>query len=152
MPAIRRLALFLAHCAAAGRPIAEIAIKLVANKAMVQANIKHMGLDDITDVISFPHAPMPGEERHALRGDIIVNAQLAMQEGATRGCPAHELALYIAHGLDHLAGGTDSTPASRQKMRRRELAWLKKARKAGLLPPRQQAIPKKRAAISTSQE
>jgi ssRNA-specific RNase YbeY (16S rRNA maturation enzyme) len=40
-----------------------------------------------------------------------------------------ELALYIAHGFDHLSGADDDTPARRAAMRRTEMRWL-----AGLQP------------------
>ena len=36
-----------------------------------------------------------------------------------------ELALYLAHGCDHLTGADDATPAGRARMRRRELGWLR---------------------------
>jgi len=30
----------------------------------------------------------------------------------------------VAHGMDHLSGADDLTPADYDRMRRRELAWL----------------------------
>jgi len=68
-----------------------------------------------------------------LSGELIVNVQRAAEEGNRR--PAwgfdKELALYLAHGLDHLTGENDDTPASRRRMRQRELRWLKKVGNTG---------------------
>jgi len=49
------------------------------------------------------------------------------------GGPDRELALYLAHGCDHLAGADDATPRQRAAMRRRELRWLRAAAHADLL-------------------
>jgi len=58
-------------------------------------------------------------------GEMVVNAERAREEGAKRdGGTARELALYVAHGFDHLAGADDDTPARRRAMRRRETRWL----------------------------
>lgn len=59
-----------------------------------------------TDVIAQSYQPVPGAQ--AAAAEIIINAELAAAEGRRRrGGPARELALYLAHGLDHLAGGRD---------------------------------------------
>ena len=59
------------------------------------------------------------------RSAAFYNLERARAEGRGRpGGPARELALYLAHGLDHLAGADDDVPARRRAMRRRETAWL----------------------------
>jgi len=76
-----------------------------------------------TDVVTQAYAAVPGV--CAATAELIVNAERAREEGRRRaGGPARELALYLAHGLDHLAGRDDDTPARRRAMRRRETAWL----------------------------
>ena len=76
-----------------------------------------------TDVVSQSYAAVPGVG--AATAELILNAERARAEGRARaGGPARELALYLAHGLDHLAGADDDTPARRRAMRRRETAWL----------------------------
>jgi ssRNA-specific RNase YbeY (16S rRNA maturation enzyme) len=79
-----------------------------------------------TDVISQAYRPAPGAA--AWTGDILVNVQRAAQMRS----PDAELALYVAHGCDHLCGGRDGTPAARARMLRRERAWLRQARREGL--------------------
>ena len=81
------------------------------------------GLHVQTDVVAQAYAAVPGV--CAETAELILNAERARIEGRRRlGGPARELALYLAHGLDHLAGHDDDTPARRRAMRRRELAWL----------------------------
>lgn len=76
-----------------------------------------------TDVVAQAYAAVPGAG--PATAELILNAERAKQEGQSRpGGPARELALYLAHGLDHLAGRDDDTPARRRAMRRRETAWL----------------------------
>ena len=76
-----------------------------------------------TDVVVQAYAAVPGVS--AASAEIVLNADRARAEGRRRaGGPARELALYLAHGLDHLAGASDHTPARRRAMRRRETAWL----------------------------
>ena len=76
-----------------------------------------------TDVVSQSYEAVPGV--CPATAELVLNAERAKQEGQRRvGGPARELALYLAHGLDHLAGADDDTPARRRAMRRRETAWL----------------------------
>ncbi|MBQ3810327.1 MAG: hypothetical protein II839_05855, partial [Kiritimatiellae bacterium] len=51
-------------------------------------------------------------------------ATLLPDERALRWNADAELALYLAHGFDHLAGSDDATAAGYRAMRRRELRWL----------------------------
>jgi len=81
------------------------------------------GVRQQTDVVSQDYAAIPGFSEAS--AELVLNAERAKAEGFHRpGGPARELALYLAHGLDHLAGQEDDTPARRQAMRRRETAWL----------------------------
>ena len=51
-------------------------------------------------------------------------ATLLREEKDIPWSAGHELALYIAHGLDHLSGADDATYEGYRTMRRRELRWL----------------------------
>ncbi len=95
-------------------------------------NLEYFGKNRPTDVISFRYEPVPGENE-GWSGDLIVNVDRAVQEGTTRGKIDYELALYIAHGFDHLSGAEDDTDEKRKKMRATETAWLRAASKEGLL-------------------
>ncbi len=84
-----------------------------------------------TDVIAVRYDAIPGEDQSGTVAELYVNVERAVQL-ARRGWPAgRELALYLAHGCDHLAGEDDATPDQKAQMRRRELKWLREAEKAG---------------------
>jgi len=89
---------------------------------------------EVTDVIALRYDPIPGIDTHTT-AEIFVNVQRAMQcKLKRRGwSPSKELALYIAHGCDHLTGGVDDTEPERNRMRRRELGWLRQAQAFGVL-------------------
>ncbi len=95
---------------------------LTDDAGITQYNREFFGKDRPTDVISFRCEPVPGEE--GATGDLIVNAERAVQEGLNHNGINAELALYIAHGFDHLSGAEDHTPARRSAMRRTELGCL----------------------------
>jgi probable rRNA maturation factor len=116
------------------RPIAwsEVSLVLVDDDGITQTNREYFGKNRPTDVISFRYDPVPGED-DAWCGDLIINVDRAVSEGTARGDINYELALYIAHGFDHLTGAEDDTPEKRKKMRATETAWLRNAAQDGLL-------------------
>lgn len=89
---------------------------------MIPYNREFFGKDRPTDVISFRCDPVPGED--GVTGDLIVNVERAVQEGPDHSGADAELALYIAHGFNHLSGADDNTPGKRAAMRRTELRRL----------------------------
>ena len=90
--------------------------------------------DEPTDVISFRYNPLPGESPALPSGEVVVNAQRAAAVGRKYGGIAREVALYLAHGFDHLAGADDASPGQRARMRQRELRWLRAAHRLKLFP------------------
>lgn len=114
-------------------PPARLALLLVDDASMPAYKARAFGRPLQTDVLSLRYLPLPGAPPGG-EAELIVNAQLALRQGRRRpGGPPHELALYIAHGIDHLTGANDASPIARRQMRRRELAWLQTL--APLLPP-----------------
>ncbi|HPA78527.1 MAG TPA: rRNA maturation RNase YbeY [Kiritimatiellia bacterium] len=109
-----------------------VSLTLTDDAGITAANRAYFGKDSPTDVISCAYDPLPGEA--GLRaGEVIVNVQRAREEGARRDGMDLELALYIAHGCQHLAGRDDAVPAARAAMRRCENAWLRRAQRLGLI-------------------
>jgi len=97
-----------------------------------ELNAAHLGHRYSTDVLSFRYDPMPGEDAQYV-GEVVINVAMAARKGMRAGwSPEREVALYIAHGCDHLSGATDEDVAQRRRMRRRELRWLRGASDAGL--------------------
>ncbi|HEY5621557.1 MAG TPA: rRNA maturation RNase YbeY [Pontiella sp.] len=104
----------------------EVCAVLVDDEGIAQPNREYFGKNRPTDVISFRYDPVPGEGE-GYSGDLIINVERAMQEGTARGRTDYELALYLAHGFDHLSGAEDDTDEKRRKMRATETAWLRAA-------------------------
>ncbi len=106
-------------------PWRAVAVHLVDDRESARLNMAIMGHEGPTDVITQRYDPIPGEPA-GLTGELFVNADCAVREGARRAgwTPARELLLYTAHGMDHLSGACDTDEAGYRAMRRRELSWL----------------------------
>jgi rRNA maturation RNase YbeY len=108
-------------------PWREVTIHLLDDAGIAPVNAAIMAHDGATDVITQRYEPCPGEP-DGLIGELFVNVERAVRVAPRRaGWSAdRELALYLAHGCDHLTGADDGTPGERALMRRRELAWLRR--------------------------
>lgn len=84
------------------------------------------GAEGPTDVVTQRYDAMPGEAE-GVYGELYVNVEQAIRAAPKRRgwSPAKELLLYVAHGMDHLSGADDLKPRDYDRMRRRELGWLK---------------------------
>lgn len=109
-------------------------VLLVGDRASAAAHRSANGADGPTDAITLLYAATPAEPA---RAEILLDPLVARRAAAARdpdtllpeerGLPWDgdlELALYLAHAFDHLAGSDDATPAGYRAMRRRELRWL----------------------------
>lgn len=87
-----------------------------------------MGLNAPTDVLAFDLGC--ARRQGWLDGEIVLCADIARREAARRGgalaAARAELALYLVHGLLHLAGYDDHTPRGFQRMHQREDELLNK--------------------------
>jgi len=125
IPAIRTLVREFADKALDVSQWREICVVLVDDQESGEIHHATFGDPSPTDVITLRY--LDGD---TLDAELIVNVQRAVEEGKKRSrraawSPRHELALYLAHGIDHLSGADDATPADRARMRRRELRWIK---------------------------
>ena len=104
----------------------EVAVILQNDDESAEAHLAINGAEGPTDAITQPYDAMPGEP-DGVYGEVYVNCDQALRAAPKRrGWSAcHELLLYIAHGMDHLSGADDHSPADYSRMRRRELSWLK---------------------------
>ena len=132
---------------------ASISIALVDDAALRTLNARHLGHDYDTDVLSFlleceedaceddaaasssdADRNVPRGRGKRIEGEVIVSAEMAAHMARQyRWSPAHELALYVVHGLLHLAGYDDLTDDERELMRARERAVLSRL---DIVPPR----------------
>jgi probable rRNA maturation factor len=95
-----------------------VSLALVDDATIATVNIKHLGHEGPTDVISFRFS----DEREAvLSGELVVSAERALAVAQQHGIdPLAELSLYVVHGLLHLCGYDDLTASGVRAMRRRE--------------------------------
>ena len=107
--------------------IASLTLILTDDETSARYNKLLLDHDGPTDIITQSYAPLP-HEPPGLVAEFYINLDRAWHVGqtATGVSPDRELLLYIAHGLNHLAGHDDATPALRRAMRRRENSWLKR--------------------------
>jgi probable rRNA maturation factor len=134
LPALQKLADWLAkkvEAKTAPEIWNEVCIVLTDDEGIAEPNREYFGKDRPTDVISFRYDPVPGED--GITGDLIVNVDRAVQVGPDHKGNDYELALYIAHGFDHLTGAEDDTPEKKEAMLNTETGWLTAADKDGLL-------------------
>ena len=119
--ALRKLA--RAFAAKSGRPLRDVTIILVDDAGIAPINVAAVGHDGATDVITMVYPSLPGEEPGD-SAEIVLNVECAWKQGGGGDGADRELAYYLAHAFDHLAGHDDDTPAARTSMHRRERRWL----------------------------
>ncbi len=113
----------------------ELLLIITDDAGISEINKEVFGRPNATDVISVSYEPMPHISDKST-AEIIVNVQRAVEAASRIGKHWNrqkEFALYIAHGCDHLWGEDDHDNASRKRMRRRELNWLKELNQNNLL-------------------
>ena len=91
----------------------EIEIAFVSEKEMISLHCRFLQDSSSTDVITFPY------------GEILVNAEMASHYAKSENLSLEqELALYVLHGLLHLAGYNDDSDERRREMKSAETSFL----------------------------
>ena len=126
--ALRAAAAFFAEKSSARIGVRFCAVTVILQDDAFSAEVHEAinGACGATDVITQRYDAMPGEAE-GVYGELYVNVDRALCAAPKRRgwSPAKELLLYVAHGMDHLSGADDLKPKDYDRMRRRELAWLK---------------------------
>ena len=127
---LRSAAEFFASRSAArvGVPFRAVAVVLQDDAFSAEVHLAVNGAEGATDVVTQRYDAMPGEEP-GVYGELYVNCDRALGAAPRRRgwSAAKELLLYVAHGMDHLSGADDLSPADYARMRRRELSWIRQA-------------------------
>jgi probable rRNA maturation factor len=85
----------------------EVSVIVISDRRMAELHKRFLQEPGPTDVITFQH------------GEIFVSTETARRQArAFRTSQEHELRLYIVHGLLHLRGYDDKTPAGAGQMKR----------------------------------
>lgn len=113
-----------------GREVLALTYVAVTDAALHRLNVDYLGHDTLTDVITFD---LGGEGRR-VEGECYISLERVRENAATYAVPVlEEFARVAAHGLLHLCGLGDKTPAEQTAMRAAEDAAL--ALRHGDTPP-----------------
>lgn len=129
LPWLRRIAKnALPACLAAAKPredsvlssLPEVEITYVSDAEIARVHGEFLDDATPTDVITFHH------------GEILISAETAARQAIEHGQTLdHELALYLIHGLLHLAGWHDEDPEEAAEMARTQETILQQAAATG---------------------
>jgi probable rRNA maturation factor len=117
VPWLRRY-LLKAH-AVLNPQLRELSLALVGDTQMSELHEQFLGISGPTDVITFP---LEQDRRgHATAGEVVVCVPEARRRSKAEGTDLRdELLLYALHGMLHLSGFDDTTPAKFKAIHREE--------------------------------
>lgn len=125
---LRRAAAFFAAKSSArcGEVFRSVSVILQNDAFSAETHLAINGVEGPTDVTTQGYEAIPPEPS-GVYGELYVNAQRAVEAAPGRRgwSAAKELLLYVAHGMDHLGGADDAETADYDRMRRRELRWIR---------------------------
>ncbi len=105
-----------------GRRRADIRLIFTTDARMRTLNARWLGHRSTTDVLSFPFEDRPAE---VLEGEIYINLDQARRQAAReRVSDGNEIARLVIHGVLHLVGYDDATPALKKVMSGKEDEYL----------------------------
>lgn len=83
----------------------EVHIQVMSDAEIQSLNLQFRGLDEPTDVLTFPAPSGPGWD---FGGDVAISLEMARSQAASRGVSVkNEIQLLTIHGGLHLAGYDD---------------------------------------------
>ena len=101
--------------------VGDIGYLFCDDEYILQVNREYLDHDTYTDIITFDYV-----EGDIISGDILISIDRVGENAKTFGCTfEHELHRVIIHGVLHLLGGKDKTPAEAEAMRKKENQALK---------------------------
>ncbi len=96
--------------------VGEIAYIFCSNKKILEVNKQYLQHDYYTDIITFDYC-----ERDVLNGDIFISIETVSSNAERfRVSFEEELRRILIHGILHLCGQDDKTPALRAEMTKKE--------------------------------
>lgn len=106
-----------------------VEVAFVDDAMIADLHERFLGVAGPTDVITFPHDDLPGEDGYASLGEIVVSTDTALRQCPEYGNdPVAEAYLYVVHGILHLLGWDDGEDGAAERMaaRQREILeeWL----------------------------
>jgi probable rRNA maturation factor len=109
-----------------------VAFVITTDEHLRQLHRDYMGIDDATDVMTFPAMPCSGATTAG--GDIVISVDRATEQAPDFGhTPMQEIRFLAVHGLLHLLGWDDDTTDARAMMLNRQRQLLSELMDAGSL-------------------
>jgi probable rRNA maturation factor len=106
-----------------GRRHADLRLIFTTDARMRTLNTRWLGHRSTTDVLSFPFDDRPAE---VLEGEVYVNLDQARRQAATeRVSDRNEISRLVIHGVLHLIGYDDTSPAKKKIMTGKEDEYLR---------------------------
>ncbi len=99
-----------------------VEVALTDDETIRQLKARYLGMDEPTDVLSFPAGdwPSPGQSRFRELGQVVIAKPFVERQARAQGHPfERELAFLVVHGVLHLLGYRDEDPAGLAEMHRR---------------------------------
>lgn len=103
-----------------GRETGDISVVFCSDDALLAINRQYLQHDYLTDIITFDYS-----EGTVISGDLMISIDTVRSNAATYGVSfREELMRVIIHGILHLCGYGDKTPAEEKQMRALENKYL----------------------------
>jgi probable rRNA maturation factor len=126
LPRLRRLARRV--LAAVGRSDSDVHVSVVGDRDIRSLHARYLGRRRATDVMAFNLDGGPASS--LLLGEVVISADTALRQSRRVRVPvALEIDLLLVHGILHLAGWDDHTPADALRMHEREREILSAPRR-----------------------
>jgi probable rRNA maturation factor len=95
----------------------DLTIAIEDNEQLHKLNLEFLGVDDATDVLSFPAEETDPDSGNLYIGDIIISFPKAAGQAQTAGHSIEaEIQLLVVHGVLHLLGYDHATPEEKKEM------------------------------------
>jgi len=101
------------------KPFYEVNYIFCSDEYLRKINVEYLNHDYYTDIITFPY------DDSAVHGDMFISSERVTENAATNGVSFYqELYRVMVHGVLHMIGYGDKTPAEEAVMRQKENYYL----------------------------
>ena len=95
----------------------EMSVVIGDDEQIHELNLKFLGVDSATDVLSFPADELDPDSGMRYRGDVIISFPRAEEQAsAAKESIQDELQLLVVHGVLHLLGHDHAEPDEKERM------------------------------------
>jgi len=98
-------------------PSADLSIVITSHEQIRHLNRQYLGVDAVTDVLSFPAEEIDPETGNLYLGDVLIAYPYVKEQAKAAGHPPEEeLQLLVVHGVLHLLGYDHADDEGRTQM------------------------------------